>query len=580
MILKSAINKKIKKNSKLKFFLVTYFFSTISVLAVLVILFFTSYTVKLKTLKALDYLSKAGRVEYIYIFNIVYKAIKSNFYKVERIDLDIKFDDIITLENEREVALKNGSLGAKDNLSKVPIVVKYKDKEINAQLRLKGDRKIHYEKKKDSSYNVYLPKGKTILGVNNFSIQKPGVRNYIHEWIFTEMVGDLGLIKQKYEFFDLYINGSGSGLYALEEKMGKEILERNGKVNGPIFTTNSNYIKTEFKKTYVYEVYDDKFWTKDENLYLVKTARKKLTEFFKGNSSAKDTFDMEKFAAFFAIMDATYTINALFDNSKLYYNPVTELFEPVPRNGHRQLPNYYKFNINYYDKVFLDSIYKPESSIELGGNLQINKTRQWWLKRFFTHENGEINYDFYKLYLKYITKISSKKYLNEFFDSRKNEIERINSLIYSDYFFYSTSRGYTWGLYYFKKNDLFHRANVIRSRLETVNKDINAIIDDDKNLIISVAYQHYDKNRNLIRLDNLVVNSINCIKKESSENLENTGEIILEKKIINKTVDIFLQKKIKLNQLKSDELNCSSVTILDSKLNKTYIVQIDKLNSL
>ena len=108
MILKSAINKKIKKNSKLKIFLITYFFSTISVLAVLVILFFTSYTVKLKTLKALDYLSKAGRVEYIYIFNIAYKAIKSNFYKVERIDLDIKFDDIITLENEREVAIKNG----------------------------------------------------------------------------------------------------------------------------------------------------------------------------------------------------------------------------------------------------------------------------------------------------------------------------------------------------------------------------------------------------------------------------------------------------------------------------------------
>ena len=580
MILKSAINKKIKKNSKLKFFLVTYFFSTISVFAVLVILFFTSYTVKLKTLKALDYLSKAGRVEYIYIFNIAYKAIKSNFYKVERIDLDIKFDDIITLENEREVALKNGSLGFKKNLSKVPIVVKYKDKEIKARLRLKGDRKIHYEKKKDSSYNVYLPKGKTILGVNNFSIQKPGVRNYIHEWIFTELVGDLGLIKQKYEFFDLYINGSGSGLYALEEKMGKEILERNGKVNGPIFTTNKNYKKTQLKKTYVYEVYDDKFWAKDENLYLVKTARKKLTEFFKGNIPIKGTFDIEKFAAFFAIMDATYTTHSFFNNLKLYYNPVSELFEPIPRNGHRQLPNYHKFSINYYDKIFLDSIYKAESSLELGGTLQINENRKWWINKFFTHKNGEINYDFYKLYLKYLTKISSEEYLNSFFDSRKKEIKRINSLIYSDYFFYSTPRGYTWGLYYFKKDDLFHRANVIRNRLDTANKNINAIIDDDKNLIISVAYQHYDIRKNLIRLDDLVVNSINCIKKESSENLENTGEIILEKKIINKTVDIFLQKKIKLNQLKFDKLNCSSVTILDNKFKKTYIVQIDKLNSL
>lgn len=115
MILKSAVDKKIKKKTKLKNFLITYFISTISVSTIFIILFFTSYTVKLKTQIALDYLSKAGRMEYIYIFNIVYKALKSNFYKVERIDLDIKFDDIIILENEREIAIKKGSLGAKDN---------------------------------------------------------------------------------------------------------------------------------------------------------------------------------------------------------------------------------------------------------------------------------------------------------------------------------------------------------------------------------------------------------------------------------------------------------------------------------
>ena len=578
MILKSAVDKKIEKKTKLKNFLITYFISTVSILIIFIILFFTSYTVKLKTQKALEYLTKAGRIEYIYIFNIVYKALKSNFYKVERIDLDIKFDDIIILENEREIAIKKGSLGVRDNLSKVPVILKYKDKEFKSRIRLKGDRKIHYEIKKDSSYNIYLPKGKTVLGANNFAIHKPGVRNYIHEWIFTEMVGDLGLIKQKYEFFDLYINGSESGLYVLEEKMGKEILERNARVNGPIFTTNSDYTKSHLSEE-IFQVYNDKFWTKDENLYLVKTARKKLTEFFKGNRPAKDTFDMEKFAAFFAIMDATYTTHALFDNSKLYYNPVSELFEPVPRDGHRQLPNYYKFNINYYDRVLLDSIYKPESAMELGGALQINENRHWWVKRFFTHENSEINYDFYKLYLKYMTQISSEKYLNEFFDSRKKEIERINSLIYSDYFFYSTSRGYTWGLYYFKKNDLFHRANIIRSRLETANKNIIVVIDDDKNLFVRIAYPFYDKEKNLKKLDDLVINSVNCIKKENLKSAEDSNEIILEKKIINKTVDIFLDKKNKLNQFDFDRLNCSSVTILDNKLKKTYIVKIDKLNS-
>ena len=60
------------------------------------------------------------------------------------------------------------------------------------------------------------------MGMNRFAIQKPGTRNYIHEWIFHEMVGELGLIKSNYLFFDLFVNGENQGLYALEEKMGKE----------------------------------------------------------------------------------------------------------------------------------------------------------------------------------------------------------------------------------------------------------------------------------------------------------------------------------------------------------------------
>ena len=527
MILKNDTNKKIKKNQTLRSFLITYFISTISVLILFIIFFFSSYTFRVKAYTALDYLSKAGRIEYVYILNIAYKAFKSNFYKVERIDFDIKFDDIIILENEREIAIKKNSLGAKDNLSKIPIILRHNDKKIKSKIRLKGDRIIHYEKKKHSSYNVYLPKDKYIFGVNSFSIHKPGVRNYIHEWIFTEMVGDLGLIKQKYKFFDLYINGTKNGLYAFEEKMGKEILERNERVNGPIFTTDNDYVANSIDN--IFKVYDKKFWTNDENIELTKIARKKLTGFFNGSRSTEDTFDMEKFAAFFAIMDATYTIHALFANSKFYYNPISELFEPIARDGHRQLPNYHKFNIKYYDRIFLDSIYKPESLGELGGNLQIDENRKWWLNKFFTHKNGEINYDFYTLYLKYITKISSEEYLNSFFNSRAKEIEKINSLIYSDYFFYSSSKGYTWGLYYFKKEDLFHRANIIRNRLETENKNFSVIIDDNKNLIINVGFSYYDKEKALIRLDELSVKSINCVKDKINENISNSSEVTLKK---------------------------------------------------
>jgi hypothetical protein len=570
MILKSKSKIVLKKSSKKRKFLILYFILTSSVGVLFLIFFLTSYTVKKKTLAALDYLSKAGRIEYIYIFNIAFDAFKSNFYELDKMEIDIKFDDIVILEKEREQAIKNKSLGLKDNLTKITAFVKHENKKIKSKIRLKGDRQMHFVKKKHSSYNVYLGKDKYIYGVNKFAIHKPGLRNYIHEWIFNEMMGDFGLIKLKYEFFELYINGTSNGLYAFEEKMGKEILERNKRKNGPILSSLTEYRGDEANKDNpLFQVYDNKYWSKDENISLAKTARKKITEFYKGERSPENTFDLDKMAAFFAVLDATYTTHALFFNSKIYYNPLSGLFEPVPRDGHRQLPNYHKFNKDYYEKTILDSVYHLETSEELGNNLQIHIGRKWWIDKFFLNKNGEINRDFYQLYLKYLTKISSKKYLESFFDLRKNKIERINSHIYSDYFFYSSSRNYTWGLYYFKESDLFHRAEVIRKRLQTENKVISAVIDENKDLVIDVSYPPGPGGFILpLKFSDLNIKSINC-------NDAKTEEI----KLINKPLNISSSTIIKLNFDISKNTVCNSVNINDKKLNQNYLVKIDHINS-
>ena len=145
-------------------------------------------------------MANAGRIEYIYLFDIGINALKSNFLKIERIDMNLGFKNIIEIESQRNLAIKNESLGLKDNLKLVNAEFVYKNKKYKGQIRLKGDRKMHFEKKKHSSYNVYLDDGNFIMGMNRFAIQKPGTRNYIHEWIFHEMIGDLGLIKSNYIF--------------------------------------------------------------------------------------------------------------------------------------------------------------------------------------------------------------------------------------------------------------------------------------------------------------------------------------------------------------------------------------------
>ena len=100
MILKSSRKIVIKKKQKARKFLISYFVLTSLIGILFLTFFFTSYAVKKKTLTVLNYLSKAGRIEYIYIFDIAYSAIKSNFYKLDKIDVEINFDDIIILEKE------------------------------------------------------------------------------------------------------------------------------------------------------------------------------------------------------------------------------------------------------------------------------------------------------------------------------------------------------------------------------------------------------------------------------------------------------------------------------------------------
>ena len=112
---------------------------------------------------------------------------------------------------------------------------------------------------------------------------------------------------------------------------------------------------------------------------------------------------MDKFAKFFAIIDATYTLHALSPGTlRLYYNPVSGLFEPIPFDGQRGVPNYSKFNSDFNNNLLIDYINQ-------GG---------WWIDNFFLKED-KINEIFYNKYVKNLKIISSDAYLKKFFKNRK-----------------------------------------------------------------------------------------------------------------------------------------------------------------
>ena len=98
------IEEKKKKNILFSFnkFLFLYFFITLIIGLILAGFIFNSYTFSKAKNTFLDYFSKAGRYEYLYLPNITIKALKSNFDKINKINLEIKLDNILIIENFRK----------------------------------------------------------------------------------------------------------------------------------------------------------------------------------------------------------------------------------------------------------------------------------------------------------------------------------------------------------------------------------------------------------------------------------------------------------------------------------------------
>ena len=197
----------------------------------------------------------------------------------------------------------------------------------------------HFLERKKSSYKIKLDKNQYIFGIKKFSLQKPRIRNYAHEWIYHQMSKDFDLIKIKYEFLNLSINGEDKGLYVLEEGFGKELIERNKRRNGPIFGLNEDLTSTleikENSEKIKDKIYNKKYWSKKE-IRGINIASQKLRDFLNGKIPVEDVLDLKKWAAYFAIVDMTGTYHGVYLKSvKFYYNPINGLFEPIPFDGHR-----------------------------------------------------------------------------------------------------------------------------------------------------------------------------------------------------------------------------------------------------
>jgi len=123
----------------------------------------------------------------------------------------------------------------------VPAKITFGDKTKNVKLRLKGDWVDHLSRDK-WSYRIKVQGDETIMGMKQFSLQHPKIRNYVYEWIWHKAIKREGIIALRYDFVNLIVNGKNKGIYALEEHFEKRLIENNQFREGPIVKFNENLL--------------------------------------------------------------------------------------------------------------------------------------------------------------------------------------------------------------------------------------------------------------------------------------------------------------------------------------------------
>ena len=356
--------------------------------------------------------------------------------------------------------------------SKCFICNRKRKKKIKIKLRAKGDRDIHRKNLKEMSFKVDIIGNDRFYGLEEFSIQKPIVRNYSLEIVASKVMLINNILASKTRIIDLYLNGENLGIYHLEEGFSKEILELNKKKNGPIF--GIEYERGELFPNIIFDVYSKSYWLK-KNPELLNIARSKL-EYIKHNYKNNDFniflyFDLSTWAKFFALSDALAAHHgAKIDSLKFFYNPTIERFEPIFFDGHINSGSS-KTNIILSDFINLNT----DIEVNMG---YLNNYKEWF-QLFFNKKNN--NKDFLLKYsneLELSTKIEFQNQLDKIFDY----IKPINRVYYSNFMPADGIWSKSILPFFFDKDFFLKRNDFIKSKLPELNSIIlNMNINSNQN---------------------------------------------------------------------------------------------------
>ena len=321
-----AKNKKTKKNFSFKFF----FYILASILLLLIVLIYNENKIlsfakkdiilssKIKDLGVAGLSKKINTKNLFFSFfnNLPYNILPINTF--ETLYLDIDFKSYEQLKKDKNKALKEKHINSED-VSWVKGKIRFRDKSLNSNIRIKGDGLDHVATKKISLRINIINGG--ISNMKKISLQSPKTRDFHFEQIINYLLNLVGVFVPKSFYVKLIVNGDSWGNMYLQEHPSKTFTYNSSRPYGPIF-----------KMANVFSFYnDDLFWSNDKNLSY---SASKLMDLYYQPEKNYLLLDEKMWAKYISVSFLLKCWHGNTDkNLKLYFNPINKKFEPISFNN-------------------------------------------------------------------------------------------------------------------------------------------------------------------------------------------------------------------------------------------------------
>lgn len=380
--------------------------------------------------------------------NIVSHYTSGLFSTPDVLYIDMKHDAYQRLSFHVENARKRHFITEEEKAEEVKAKITLNGEQCEVKIRLRGTFIEHIRGDK-WSFRIKVKDDDTIYGMSRFSLSSPELRSHIHEWVYQQALKKEGLLNIRYKFVKVYLNGKNLGIYALEEFFDKRLLEHNGMREGIIVKPNMNvgngnmFLYQEAKT-----LADSTLSRSYENLVNnVKLAKKKVIPVSK-------IYDIKKTAKYFAINEIFGGQHGhLPENFACYYNPVTNLLEPIGYDSNVARV------ISRYGGMITSPVHVYHGGI-FGGASQLSELFE--AREFMEH------------YVKQLNRMTDSAYIAQLFKMINSEMQENLKVLYKEYPYFD----------YFRRDYLASNAHYIRDQLDNP-KDIriNAIIEADSKTI-------------------------------------------------------------------------------------------------